>query len=62
MENTYKEIIWKIKIPIKKVIFVWLINQKAILTWENLHTKKVWKGPGRCALCTQSEGTVEHIL
>lgn len=61
MENICKEIIWKIKIPMKMIIFLWLINRKAILKWENLR-KRGWKGPSRCILCRLEEETIEHIF
>jgi hypothetical protein len=35
--------IWKVKIPLKIKIFMWLMNQNTILTKDNL-LKRNWQG------------------
>jgi hypothetical protein len=40
--HAYREI-WKVKIPLKIKIFMWLVAQKAILTKDNMSVRN-WKG------------------
>eukprot|EP00253_Pinus_taeda_P029870 PITA_29870 len=42
-------------------LFIWLVHQRKILTWENL-LKKGFSGPSKCHLCGSHEETVEHLL
>lgn len=51
--------IWKAKIPLKK-IFMWLNQQEAILTKDNL-IKKNWHGDGRCSFCQEQESAL-HLF
>jgi hypothetical protein len=52
--------IWKAKIPLKIKIFLWLVEQNAILTKDNL-IKRKWKGNRSWAFCTENE-TVNHLF
>lgn len=52
--------IWKAKIPLKVKIFLWLVEQNAILTKDNL-IKWKWKGSKTYAFCTENE-TVNHLF
>lgn len=40
---------------------MWLVQQKKILTWENL-LRKGFVGPSKCYLCGTQEETMEHLL
>jgi hypothetical protein len=40
-----EEYIWKVKIPEKIKIFMWLVEQKAILTKDNMVKRKLTAGP-----------------
>ena len=46
--------IWKMKVPLKIKIFMWLLHRKVILTKDNL-IKRNWQGNQRCYFCDQHE-------
>jgi hypothetical protein len=52
--------IWKVKIPPKIKIFLWLVANDVILTKDNM-VKQNWKGEPSCYFCRQPE-TVNHLL
>jgi hypothetical protein len=52
--------IWKDKIPLKIKIFMWLVDQNAILTKDNL-AKHNWHGDKKCYFCHTDE-SVSHIF
>lgn len=52
--------LWKAKMPLKIKIFMWLVQQNAILTKDNL-LKRKWQGEGKCAFCIENE-TVQHLF
>jgi hypothetical protein len=52
--------LWKSKIPLKIKIFLWLIQQNAILTKDNL-SKRKWTGDIRCYFCNENEN-IEHLF
>jgi hypothetical protein len=52
--------VWKAKFPEKIKIFMWLIEQKSILTKDNM-LKRKWKGNPRCYFCASPE-TNDHLL
>lgn len=54
-------LIWTTTAPLKVRCFCWLVNKKAILTWDNLR-KRGWVGPSLCPLCRHHEEDVNHIL
>jgi hypothetical protein len=49
----YKRI-WKAKIPEKIKIFMWLLEQKAVLTKDNMLRRK-WQGSPACYFCGEPE-------
>lgn len=55
----YKHI-WKASIPLKIKIFLWLVEQKAILTKDNM-VRRNWQGDPKCYFCNLPE-TVDHLL
>jgi hypothetical protein len=46
--------IWKSKMPLKIKVFMWLINQNAILTKDNL-MRRNWQGDLSCSFCNLNE-------
>ena len=52
--------IWKAKIPYKIKIFVWLLEQNAILTKDNM-IKRNWVGVSTCFFCSLPE-TRDHLF
>jgi hypothetical protein len=52
--------IWKAKIPEKIKIFMWLVEQQAIVTKDNM-VKRRWQGDPRCVFCGAFE-TPDHLL
>jgi hypothetical protein len=42
--------IWRIKVPLKIMIFMWFLHKKVILTKDNL-VKRRWNGCTKCVLC-----------
>jgi hypothetical protein len=53
--------IWNPKFGSKVSIFLWLIAQNHILTWDNLQNQG-FMGPSICLLYHQQEETMKHIL
>jgi hypothetical protein len=53
--------IWTWDFPMKIKLFIWLLGENKILTWENLQ-KRGWKGPGMCYLCRVKGETSNHIF
>jgi hypothetical protein len=51
---------WKAKIPRKIKTFMWPVEQKAILTKDNMLARN-WKGDPSCYFCDSPE-TVEHLF
>ena len=71
VKSLYKELItsglkfprkylWKIKVPAKIKVFLWLVNKKSVLTRDVL-LKKGWKGKKECVFCGQDE-SIDHLL
>jgi hypothetical protein len=52
--------IWKAKIPLKIKIFMWLLQQNAILAKDNI-LKGKWQGYKRCRFCNPYE-CVTHLF
>ena len=52
--------IWKAKIPYKIKIFCWLLEQRAVLTKDNM-IKRRWDGDPTCHFCPCPE-TVDHLF
>jgi hypothetical protein len=55
-----RKYLWKLKIPLKIKIFMWFLNNKVLLTKDNL-AKRKWKGCTKCCFCGAQE-TVEHLF
>jgi hypothetical protein len=55
--NSY---LWKIKIPLKIKVFIWLLYREAILTKDNL-VKRNWYGNVKCYFCDSNE-TIQHLF
>jgi hypothetical protein len=52
--------IWKSKLPPKIKVFMWLINQNAILTKDNL-MRRNWQGGLSCSFCNLNE-SINHMF
>lgn len=57
--NNFKHI-WKAKIPHKIKIFMWLLENRAVLTKDNMIRRK-WSGDPSCYFCNQPE-TGDHLF
>jgi hypothetical protein len=55
-----RKYLWKLKIPLKIKIFMWFLNNKVLLTKDNL-AKRNWKGSTKCCFCEKQE-SVEHLF
>ena len=53
--------LWRKPQWMKVKLFMWLVHQKKILTWENL-LKIGFVGPSKCHLCGLQEEMMEHLL
>jgi hypothetical protein len=56
----YSEL-WHWQLPLKIKLFIWLMLEQNILTWENL-SKRGFVGPSKCVLCGLKEETVKHLF
>ena len=54
-------ILWKVDVPVKMIIFLWLVMNDKNLTWRNLQ-RKGWQGPGFCILCGANEEDNKHLF
>ena len=54
------KLIWKVKVPQKIKIFIWLLTNNVVLTKDNLIRRK-WSGSPVCQFCDQNE-TVGHLF
>ena len=60
MEEWWKQL-WKVEVPLKAKVTLWLTLNNKILTWDNLQ-KRGWNGPNWCALCNSNEENVSHLF
>jgi hypothetical protein len=51
---------WKAKIPYKIKIFLWMVENKAILTKDNM-VRRNWVGDNTCQFCDKEE-TISHLF
>lgn len=51
---------WKLKVPLKIKVFMWLISKNSILTRDNL-LHRGWKGPKECVFCGSDE-SIDHFF
>jgi hypothetical protein len=52
--------LWKLKIPLKIKVFLWLLYKKVILTKDSL-VKRNWHRNEKCYFCDNYE-TIQHIF
>ena len=52
--------IWKGKIPAKMKFFMWLLENDALLTKDNM-IKRNWKGSPECYFCNHNE-SINHLF
>jgi hypothetical protein len=55
--NSY---LWKIKIPLKIKVFIWLVYRETILTKDNL-VKRNWHRNIKCCFCDSNE-IIHHLF
>jgi hypothetical protein len=53
--------VWKFKCPSKSHIFIWLLLNNKVLTWDILQ-KRNKHGPRRCPMCKENEETNFHLI
>jgi hypothetical protein len=56
----YNSYLWKIKIPLKIKVFLWLLYREVILTKDNL-VKRTWHGNEMCDFCNYHE-TIQQLF
>ena len=52
--------LWKLKIPLKIKVFIWLLHRGVILTKDNL-ARRNWKGSMLCCYCSYKEN-IAHLF
>lgn len=52
---------WMGQGPLKFHLFLWLLLERKILTWDVL-VKKGWEGPGFCVLHRQNNESIEKLF
>jgi hypothetical protein len=52
--------LWKLKIPLKIKVFLWLLYKKVILTKDNL-VKRNWHGNKKCCFCDNYK-TIQYLF
>jgi hypothetical protein len=60
IQPIYLPSMWKLKIPPRIQVFLWLFSQKKIMTRDNLRTRGMVK-PLECEMCKELE-TVKHLM
>jgi hypothetical protein len=55
--NSY---LWKIEVPLKIMVFLWLLHREAILAKDNI-VKRNWHGNIMCCFCDSYE-TIQHLF
>lgn len=53
--------VWKGQGPLKCNVFLWLLLEGKILTWDIL-VKKRWVCPGFCVLYWRNDETITHLF
>jgi hypothetical protein len=53
--------LWEWQLPLKVKVFIWILLEERILTWDNL-TKMGFHGPSICVLCKEREENVLHLF
>ena len=49
-----RKYLWKLKIPLKIIFFLWFLHRKVLLTKDNL-AKRNWNGCKKCCFCDSEE-------
>lgn len=52
--------LWKLKMPLKIIIFMWYLKKGVVLTKDNL-ARRNWNGNKHCAFCS-SEETIQRLF
>jgi hypothetical protein len=60
IQPIYLPSVWKLKIPPKIQVFLWLFSQNKIMTRDNLRTRGMVK-PLECEMCKELE-IVKHLM
>jgi hypothetical protein len=55
-----RKYLWKVKVPLKIIFFMWFLSNKVLLTKDNL-AKRQWNGCTKCVFCGEQE-TIEHLF
>lgn len=55
-----KQTLWKLKLPMKIKVFLWLLLHRSILTKYNL-PKRDWHGEKKCKFCAMDE-SIDHLF
>lgn len=55
-----RKYLWKLKIPLKTKLFLWILHRKVLLTKDNLARRR-WTGWKKCVFC-HAEESVEHLV
>jgi zinc-binding in reverse transcriptase len=58
---TNTDIIWKLKMPTRVTIFIWLLLQDRLLTYDNL-IKRGWCISNMCYMCRSSIENATHLF
>jgi len=53
--------LWSLKIPLKIICFIWLLDKDRILTWDHLQSRGYY-GPSRCVLCKKATEDCGHLF
>ena len=61
MECWWWSQIWKLQVPIKAILILWLAMNNKLLTWEAL-LKHGFMGPGICLLCRVEGEICAHLF
>ncbi|KAJ4799240.1 Ribonuclease H-like superfamily protein [Rhynchospora pubera] len=60
VSSSFFDHIWKLKIPLKIQIFLWLLCTKTLLTRTKLR-RSGWEGPINCVYCPNDE-KIDHLF
>jgi hypothetical protein len=52
---------WKWNVQLKMKLFIWMVSENKILTWDMLR-RKGWYGPGIYFLCKNNSEDIDHLF
>ena len=55
-----KNLIWKLRLPLKIKIFIWYLQKGVVLTKDNLACRQ-WRGSTKCCFCSLDE-IIQHLF